>query len=240
MTYPGGKSGSGVYQKIINQIPPHETYIEPFLGHGSILLHKKPAACSIAMDIDARATKRIRSVIAEKSDFGDRGRSVIVKNCDAISWLKENLYRMGKKTFIYLDPPYLFSVRSSKQRIYAHEFGTEEQHKELLDVIVDAPCMVAISGYWSSLYNSILAHWRAISFNTTNRAGDVVTEWLWMNYPEPKALHDYRYLGDNFRQRERLKRIRTNWTNRLANMDQLERYMLTAAIAEYSETAASS
>jgi hypothetical protein len=34
MTYPGGKGGAGVYQMIINQIPPHRVYIEPFLGGG--------------------------------------------------------------------------------------------------------------------------------------------------------------------------------------------------------------
>jgi hypothetical protein len=32
MSYPGGKGGSGVYQTIINQQPPHEVYIEPFLA----------------------------------------------------------------------------------------------------------------------------------------------------------------------------------------------------------------
>lgn len=32
MTYPGGKGNA--YHKIINLIPPHEVYIEPFLGRG--------------------------------------------------------------------------------------------------------------------------------------------------------------------------------------------------------------
>jgi site-specific DNA-adenine methylase len=50
MTYPGGKNGSGVYQQIINQIPPHEIYVEPFLGGGAILRMKKPAAKSICND----------------------------------------------------------------------------------------------------------------------------------------------------------------------------------------------
>lgn len=31
-SYPGGKSGAGVYQAIINQLPPHSTYVELFLG----------------------------------------------------------------------------------------------------------------------------------------------------------------------------------------------------------------
>lgn len=38
MSYFGGKAQDGVYQTIINQIPPHQIYIEPFLGGGAIKL----------------------------------------------------------------------------------------------------------------------------------------------------------------------------------------------------------
>ena len=31
-------------------------------------------------------------------------------------------------------------------------------------------------------------------------------EWLLMNYSAPVELHDYRYLGNTFRDRERIKR----------------------------------
>ena len=95
--------------------------------------------------------------------------------------------------------------------------------------------MVAISGYQSSLYSQMLQQWRSIRYNTITRSGKVAVEFLWMNYPEPKELHDYRYLGENFRQRERLKRIRTRWLARLKRMDQLEQFMLRSAIAEFGD-----
>lgn len=224
MTYPGGKAGSGVYQKIINQIPPHEIYIEPFLGHGSVLLHKKPAACTIGIDSDVHVIKH----------WEDRGYGGIVVLGDAISYL-QNL-RCERSTFVYADPPYLLETRSSKRKLYNVEFGDVEQHERLLTVLKSLPCMVAISGYQSSLYAAMLAKWRTIHYQTITRAGKLVTEWLWMNYPEPQELHDYRYLGENFRQRERLKRIRTRWLARLGRMDTLERYMLRAAIAESDDT----
>jgi DNA adenine methylase len=41
--YDGGKGAMGVAQWIINQIPPHRVYIEPFLGGGAVLRLKKPA-----------------------------------------------------------------------------------------------------------------------------------------------------------------------------------------------------
>lgn len=52
MRYPGGKGGAGVYQTIINNIPPHDTYIETHLGGGNILERKRPAARSVGIDVD--------------------------------------------------------------------------------------------------------------------------------------------------------------------------------------------
>jgi hypothetical protein len=54
-----------------------------------------------------------------------------------------------------------------------------------------------------------------------------------MNYKAPVELHDYRYLGNNFRERERIKRIKTRWLARLDQMDDLERYAMLSTIAEY-------
>ena len=66
--------------------------------------------------------------------------------------------------------------------------------------------MVMISGYWSALYADALQGWHTVSFQAMTRSGKPATEWLWMNYPEPAALHDYRYLGADFRERERIKK----------------------------------
>lgn len=59
----------------------------------------------------------------------------------------------------------------------------------------------------------------------------MATEHLWMNYPEPIALHDYRYLGADYRQRERITRKIKRWQRKLANMPTLERQALLAAMA---------
>lgn len=92
MPYPGGKAGAGTYQRIINQIPPHDTYIEPFLGDGAILRHKRPAAQNIAIEIDPAVASAFRLDLAATSC----GEDLHLYNCDAIEWLKHHfhLYRL--------------------------------------------------------------------------------------------------------------------------------------------------
>lgn len=230
--YPGGKNGAGVYQQIINNIPPHRVYIEPFLGSGAVLRNKRAAVASIGIDSDAEVVARWQA-----GKFGLVPGATVI-NGEAISFLQN--YSWQGDEFVYCDPPYLFDVRSSKQPLYNVEFGEMEQHEELLRTLLSLPCLVAISGYQSSLYAAMLANWREINYKTMTRGGTVRLESLWMNYPQPTALHDYRYLGDNYRQRERLTRIRRRWVARLERMDALERLMLSAAIAESVDTEAKS
>jgi hypothetical protein len=58
-----------------------------------------------------------------------------------------------------------------------------------------------------------------------------------MNYPEPVELHDYRYLGENFREREKITRQRKRWRARLLKMSSQQRYALMASIAELGDAA---
>jgi hypothetical protein len=61
--------------------------------------------------------------------------------------------------------------------------------------------------------------------------GGPAEEWLFMNYPEPRALHDYRFLGANFRERERIKRKTERWRSRIASLPELEHLALFSAMA---------
>lgn len=233
MSYPGGKASDGVFHKIINQIPPHDVYIEPFLGAGAIMLHKRPAAASIGIDVDGDVINSWMDPHAKNGDTRSGLPGLIVKKGDAISFLKSYAWQGGE--FVYCDPPYLREVRASKKPLYKHEFWTPEEHMQLLDVLKALPCMVALSGYWSSLYESSLQGWRTINFQAGTRAGRATTEWLWMNYPEPTALHDYAYLGENFREREKITRQKKRWKARLLRMSTLQRYALLSTIAELGE-----
>jgi len=78
MQYPGGKNGSGVYQKIINQMPPHKIYVEPFLGGGAVMRYKRPAGTNIGIDKDPEAINLW--VDCEIPDF-------LLFQMDALTWL---------------------------------------------------------------------------------------------------------------------------------------------------------
>jgi len=80
-TYPGGKNGAGVYQKIINLMPPHDVYIEPFLGGGAVMRLKRPADQSFGIDLsrDAIANFRDSSGSIFRFDDGDQPRAGIAR-----------------------------------------------------------------------------------------------------------------------------------------------------------------
>lgn len=217
-TYPGGKAGAGTYQTIINQQPPHAVFVSAFLGHCGILRNKRPAARNIGIDLDA-------AVIARWRDAGHRVPAPELHHGDALEFLAA--YPWTGAELVYLDPPYLMETRSSG-RLYLCEMS-DEQHRALLALVKRLPCMIQVSGYPSDLYARELAGWRVIEFDAMTRRG-LRRECLWMNYPKPRVLHTTWYAGENYRERERIKRKRNRWTRRLAAMDPAERQVIMEAL----------
>jgi DNA adenine methylase len=215
MNYPGGKGG--VYQRLINLMPPHEVYIETHLGGGAVMRNKRRARSNVGIEIDPEVIKMWTN---EKQIAFE----LIQDN--AIKYL--NNYPFIGKELIYCDPPYLRETRKKYYPLYKYEY-TYEQHVELLEVIRNLPCMVMISGYRSELYTELLKDWHTHSFRAATHNGTAL-ECVWMNYFPPEELHDYRYLGSTFRERERIKRKSRRWAAKLKSMPVLERQALLSAI----------
>lgn len=196
-SYFGGKGQDGVYQKLINQIPPHDIYVEAFFGGGSIMRRKRPALKNIGYELCEDAINRFRGLF---------GRADIRNECGFTGVIA---YRDRANTFMFIDPPYLPSTRRSNAR-YNYEL-TESEHEKLLSLIVDAKCFVMIATYPNEMYEKALKGWRKMPYTSVDRAGNVRDELVYMNYPEPAYLHDYSYLGENKDQRQRIKRkVQTN------------------------------
>lgn len=220
MPYFGGKSQSGVYQRIINLIPPHEVYIEPFLGSGAIARLKRPASVSFGVD-------------KAPPDLPAPPGMTVLRGC-GMEFLERYAFRGGE--FVYCDPPYVHSTRASHHR-YEHEM-TDADHRRLLASLANLRCAVLVSGYPSALYDEALAGWQRQEFEVMNRGHQWVTEVLWFNYAPPVQLHDFRYVGKDYRERLRIKRKIGRWKRRLATASPLERAALFAALVDVMETSA--
>lgn len=207
MRYPGGKGKC--YQQLINLMPEHEVYIESHLGGGAVMRNKRPAKYSIGIELDPVTLKRWNSIKIPGMEL---------VNEDALIYLSR--FPFSGAEFVYADPPYLPQTRR-RERVYRCDYSTED-HVALLELLRELPCSVMVSGYESELYNDMLSGWRRVRFDAKTHV-DMRQEWVWMNYSEPTVLHDARYLGANFRERQQIHRRQETIRRRVQEMPAAER-----------------
>lgn len=256
-SYPGGKSGAGIFQRLINLIPPHRVLVVPFAGHCGVVRNIKPAEHTIVIDKDPevcewwnkwRRTKNGRDLEIHWCDgiefvrfrFGcteysaykacDSGSSDDHSN-DTGSHSKETgrsrqsrrLVMAGNSPeyFLFCDPPYVLSERATG-KIYRHEMS-DGDHLRLIGTVTTLRAsryQVMICGYPSIIYS--LSDWFSIDHRVPTRGG-LQDERIWMNYETPRFLHDYRYIGSDRRERERIRRRQKSWQANLNAMPEQQK-----------------
>ena len=131
---------------------------------------------------------------------------------------------------MYIDPPYPHQSRKSDTR-YPCEM-TDDEHRCLLEVLEHYNhARIAISTYPNGLYEACLPGWRLAEFESQTRRG-MATEHLYMNYPEPTELHDYRYVGDDYRERERIAKKVRRHVAKFNKLPSLERRAILSALQQ--------
>ena len=119
---------------------------------------------------------------------GQRLSGVLIENRPAIQVLQDH---DDSETLHYVDPPYVHDTRYSGAktgRVYRHEMS-DQDHEELLKVLLELEGKVILSGYPSELYNDYLAKWKRVDTSariSSGRGTDVRTECLWIS---PNAQH---------------------------------------------------
>ena len=236
--YFGGKNGSGVAQQIINQIRPHDRYYELFGGSGAVMQLKKPAHFNGLSDKDPAVYQKWRELMLSGDPRWKFPKFCAWNRC-AIElirmWLEEKYIFRDEDTkhCIYLDPPYPLTSRRSPKKVYAHEM-TDQEHMELLSLVRQVPSNVdvIISTYPNPIYEEMLSDWRVHSFQAQTRRGPA-TELLYMNYENPSGeLHQYDFLGEDFTDRQRIKRKIARQVRRLEALPASERQAIIAAISD--------
>jgi DNA adenine methylase len=108
---------------------------------------------------------------------------VVVEHRDAIDLIRRE---DGPQTLLYCDPPYLHTTRTARE-VYGEFEMTEQQHRNLLEVLKQCKSKVMLSGYPSPLYDAALASWKRHTFDLPNNsAGGATkgreTEERWCNF----------------------------------------------------------
>ncbi|PWC10920.1 DNA methylase [Brenneria roseae subsp. americana] len=226
MGYLGSKAASGAYQKIIANMPPHDTYIETHLGGGTVMLRKPPALRSICWDIDMITVEKFCQF---NPDFLDsQEERLMIEVGDAVKLLRAVPFEKYGRTLIYADPPYLPETRTSRNR-YRHEYSADD-HRALIAILRSVPASVMISGYPSALYDELLHDWRSITFQVMTRGGPR-TEQLWMNYPDG-AAYSAAFAGRDYIDRQRIKRKAERWKTKYAALPPAERLAIMTALSK--------
>ena len=209
----GSKATSGLCQAIIAAFPPHDVYVEPFLGGGAIMQRKPPSMRSIGIDLDRRAIESFRCDYPVELHHG----------C-ALRFLAE--FPFQGRELVYCDPPYVQSTRRSLRR-YRHDFD-DASHVALLTLVKSLDCQVMISGYPCGLYDEHLSGWGSFSLQVNNQSC-IVTEQVWFNF-EPDRVHWASLAGRDFTHRQIVKRKAASWGRRYAAMPRAERLAVMAAM----------
>lgn len=249
-TYFGGKGGDGHYQQIINLIPPHSTYIELFGGQCAIFRHKRPARTNIIFERDAALIPYYESIGLERLYDLEQVEYHLYKHTpiaafyvvDSLHLIEQNMSMLEEPdTFIYADPPYPLDSRKSPTSQYRYEL-TDHDHYVLLCDLRTISAKIALSTYPNEIYDDFFLgreEWDFCEIEANTRHGRV-TEQLWTNYRTPlEELHDYRYLGANYREREDITRQQRRWLAKYTKLPILEQRamleLLTAATPKTTE-----
>lgn len=112
----------------------------------------------------------------------DRLRDVSLECRDALEVINE--YGSFPDVCIYADPPYLGSVRSSRQ--YVVEMSSDAEHEALAEALNRCGAAVVLSGYRSPLYDDLYAGWHVHelrAFTGQANTNGARMEVLWSNRP---------------------------------------------------------
>lgn len=125
---------------------------------------------------------RLSGYVARLESVAERLSSVSLESRSGLDVIAT--YGRKRRTLLYVDPPYLGSVRD---RNYRHEMQTENEHRALAEAVHDCVATVVVSGYPCDLYDrELFAGWHRHELPASTSQGGTYqarTEVLWSNRP---------------------------------------------------------
>lgn len=210
-SYFGGKAGNGTYQTIINNIPQCDVFIDAMVGNGGVVCNLNLPGITVINDIDSR--------IIDAYNINHE-HNVVKENLHVLDLIAK-YDNNGHGTVFYFDPPYLMSSRKSVKRQYRYEWNLCD-HKAFIARALTVRSYCMISHYPCPLYDEAFKDWNRITFQSFTRQG-MATERIYFNYEIPTVLQDYRYIGKDFTDRQRIKRKISRTIKKLQALPAVER-----------------
>lgn len=208
-TYFGGKEASGVYQKIINHIRPHRVFAEPFGGNYAI-------SRMINNNADVKAINDLDPGVYSR--YPESTGKIRFRNKDYRGFCDDILAVYGTWPCVfYFDPPYPLESIKSSRAVYPFTMSDNE-HDEFLKyaISIKGKADVLISTFPNEMYKAGLTDWHLVEYDGWSHKGKT-TEWLFLNYDpaEITELHDARYYGRDFKERQRIARQINNMVRKI-------------------------
>jgi DNA adenine methylase len=160
--------------------------IRAFMGFGSAAHNRKYATgfrsnCTRSGTTPAHDWRNYPDQIEA---FTDRLRGVVIESRPALDVI---LQYDQPDCLHYVDPPYVHSSRKPRQEHnYRHELSDQE-HRDLADILHSVKGMVIISGYASDLYSELYGGWHGVERISHADGARARTECLWLS-PNVKTI----------------------------------------------------
>lgn len=127
-----------------------------------------------------KGVKKVQPVnlVSNLMAASERLLTVQIENRDALRLIAET---DSEDTLFYLDPPYVFSTRTTS-KAYSHEMANEK-HREFAELLYSLKGFVVLSGYPSALYEELFESkgWLRVDKAAKVLGGATKTECLWIS-----------------------------------------------------------
>lgn len=214
-TFQYGRNSSGVSQFLINHVPPVKCMVSLFLGNGLLLDQIKSCETMVAFAAGKNLELNNDSIKVFASDY--------TKNLD---WI--NPVKFGK-TLVFINPP---ALEINKQpKLINTDFTSQTEHETLLQKGVKFPTYVMVLATSNNQYDGILLKAGFTKIYLFNQSiENPKTDCIYINYPVPEQLHDYSFVGQNYRDRDNNKKFIKRTIKQLAEMSPLRRNLIIDTI----------
>lgn len=143
LKWPGTKWG--IANKIVELLPPHKIYLEPFFGSGAVFFSKQPCNTEVLNDLDSEVTNLFKCI---------RDNSEELARLVYFTPYSRDEYKLSyNRSGTDLERARQFLIRANMARAGMQYYGSAWRHA---GPVLGAECKQRVTGDWNSIPSKIL------------------------------------------------------------------------------------